>query len=669
MAAKHSGRLELTWTNKAKALLSEADGKYDYSWVDPSDYRASEVRLLHTVQRFDVPDGRPEGSPLPEPSTDNLLITGDAMHVLDSLSAIPEYEDKYVGKVKLVYIDPPFNTGKTFDHYDDNLEHSIWLTMLRDRLVQILPLLAPDGSVWVHLDDSEVHRCRSVMDEVMGPGNFVGTVIWQKTYSPRNDAKRLSTDQDYILVYRKSAAFTPNKRTRTAAQDALYASTDGDPLAWSSGDASAPGAASHQGMVYALQSPFTGRMIYPTQGRHWNYEQAEMVRMLEAWGPEYELKDISDAGQRAACCGIASTVVRDGVKAIVLKTPVDEAAAMARERYHAGNWPDLFFTSGGLGGPRLKRRITEGRTPQTLWFYSEVGHTDGAKKEIKSLFPGVNPFATPKPERLLERIIQIGSAPGEVVLDVFAGSGTTAAVAHKLGRRWITAELVRDTMNMFTLPRLAKVLRGEDPGGVTTKATRVADGDLPDGLSPEEAQKFNSVLSKVIKTFDTTDDELATAVKTAVKALRSATATRTETTANWHGGGGFTHLEVGPSMFEMVDDMAMIAEWAVDAKLAEAICAQIKVAYRPQGIFAGRRGRVRVMVIDAMVGPSTIEAVIDRLGDGEVVEVWATQSSLEAETALRSTRPGSTLKKIPDAVLDGYRQKPPRSAPLSEGTE
>ena len=168
----YSGRLELTWTNKNKTLLALDDGTYQ--WVDPSDHRVAEVRLLTDAATVGAtnPDRKRAG--------DNLLIRGDALHALQSLNRIPEFASEYVGKVRLCYIDPPFNTGQAFSQYDDNLEHSVWLTMLRDRLMQIKPLLAPDGSVWVHLDDAEVHRCRSVMDEVFGEGAFIATVIWQK---------------------------------------------------------------------------------------------------------------------------------------------------------------------------------------------------------------------------------------------------------------------------------------------------------------------------------------------------------------------------------------------------------------------------------------------------------------------------------------------------------
>jgi adenine-specific DNA-methyltransferase len=175
---RHQGGLELRWTNKEKALLSTGDGRYDYTFVDRSDYRVSEVRLLHEVDRVEAPVPSDRPPQLPVPTSDNLLITGDAMHVLDALAALPEFADVYLGKIKLVYIDPPFNTGKVFAKYEDNVSHSVWLTLLRDRLRQIKPLLAVDGSIWVHLDDSEMHRCRSVLDEELGADNFVATIIW-----------------------------------------------------------------------------------------------------------------------------------------------------------------------------------------------------------------------------------------------------------------------------------------------------------------------------------------------------------------------------------------------------------------------------------------------------------------------------------------------------------
>jgi adenine-specific DNA-methyltransferase len=188
----YEGRLELTWTNKPLRLLAHEDGRYE--WVSPSDYRVAEVRLLDDLTTVGEVSRTRAG--------DNLLIRGDALNALRSLARLPEFAREYLGKVKLAYLDPPFNTQQSFLHYDDALEHSVWLTMMRDRLAQVRELLAPDGSVWVHLDDSEVAYCRVMMDELFGRDNFVATVIWEKTDSPRMDAKMFSVRHDTILVYR-----------------------------------------------------------------------------------------------------------------------------------------------------------------------------------------------------------------------------------------------------------------------------------------------------------------------------------------------------------------------------------------------------------------------------------------------------------------------------------
>ncbi|GAA0993466.1 site-specific DNA-methyltransferase [Subtercola frigoramans] len=643
-----SGRLELTWTNKDQTLLSSADGRYDYTWVDPSDYRASEVRLLNTVGYVESPT--PEESVM-SPTTKNLLITGDAMHVLASLNSIPEYSDEYVGKVKLVYIDPPFNTQQTFDHYEDNIDHSIWLTMLRDRLRQIWPLLSDDGSVWVHLDDSEVHRCRSVLDEEFGPENYVDTVIWQKAYSPRNDAPQLSTDQDYILIYSKKRTWRSNRLSRLAARDALYVASDGDSRPWISGDPAAPSAKRNQGWVYAIQSPFTGELIYTAAGRCWGSKQETMKDLLEEWGVEYEMEDIGDSARRAMICGVPESEVRPGVKSLLVKGDLEAAKVVAQARYERGAWPRLYFTKKGQGGLKLKRYLDEisgSRAPQTLWLHSEVGHNRTAKNEITKMFPGVNPFATPKPELLLQRVIHIATNPGDIVLDCFAGSGTTAAVAHKMGRRWVTSELLPSTVASFTKPRLEMVIAGEDQGGISTVTDRVPVDELPPGLTPQEAQVFNALLRKVTPAVEGLDPGT-------IRALRSATKTADETTVNWLGGGAFTHLVVGPSMFEKVGDRIYIADWAVHSELARAVCAQIKVRYQPDEISSGRDGDTRVVVIDGLVVGDTVRAILDRVAREECVEIWATQIDDAAGEVLRDLRPGSRLRKIPDSILTTYR--------------
>jgi DNA modification methylase len=662
MAAGYSGGLELTWTNKDKALLSTGDGKYDYTFVDRADYRVSEVRLLHEVERIDAPtpEGRPDG--LPEPTTDNLLITGDAMHALDVLNKVPEYAERYLSKVKLVYIDPPFNTGQAFTHYDDNIEHSIWLTMLRDRLRQIKPLLAEDGSVWVHLDDAEVHRCRSVLDEELGAENFLAEVVWQKATSPRNDTTGFSISHDSLLVYRKTDRWTPNRMKRLASSNtSRYRSRDGDPVPWRDGDATAGKAATNHPMVYAIQHPVTGGLMYPTPGRSWGKAQSWFLDQMNEYA-KYELRDIGDEERRATICGTTPDRVKAGVPAIMLAEPLEEAAKAARTRHDAGSWPELVFLD--LDKERIQRKkhlADEGRVPETLWFASDVGGSLRGKNQVRDLFPDLHAFATPKPEELLQRVVHIGSNPGDIVLDCYGGSGTTAAVAHKMGRCWVTVELLPATVVTYTKPRLARVVKGDEPGGITTSTERVADADLPDDVTPEEAHEFNRLLNKVVKGVDVDKD--------AIKALRNATKTKGQTTTIWHGGGGFSHLEVGPSMFESIGDIVVLAEWATQGDLAQAMCAQLSVRYRPDGIFAAKRGQVRYVILDGLVGHGTVAAILDQLPEKQIVEVWATQIDPDAEEALRKARKGSRLTKIPEAVLDTYRRRAAKTSPFKRRTQ
>ncbi|WP_046471395.1 site-specific DNA-methyltransferase [Allosalinactinospora lopnorensis] len=660
MTQRHQGRLELTWTDKEKTLLSTGDGQYDYTFVDPSDYRVSEVRLLHEMDRVEAPTPEDRPDELPEPTDDNLLITGDAMHVLDALAKIPEYSEKYLGKVKLVYIDPPFNTGQAFTNYEDNIEHSIWLTMLRDRLRQIRPLLAHDGSIWVHLDDVEVHRCRAVMDEELGPENFLAEVVWQKATSPRNDTTGFSVSHDSLLVYRKTDHWVPNRMRRLASSNtSRYRSRDGDPVPWRDGDATAGKAATNHPMVYAIQHPVTGGLMYPTPGRCWGKAQSWFLEQMNEYA-KYELRDIGDEEKRAVICGTTAEEVKAGVPAIMLAEPLEDAAKSARDRHDAGHWPDLVFLD--LNKERIQRKkhlADEGRVPETLWFASDVGGSLRGKNQIRDLFPDLHAFATPKPEELLQRVIHIATNPGDIVLDCYGGSGTTAAVAHKMGRRWVTSELLPTTVSKYTKPRLARVVKGDDPGGVTTSQERVAAADLPDGVTPEEAHEFNRLLKKVTGGREDLDTDT-------LKALQKLTKTKVETTTLWHGGGGFTHLEVGPSMFDEVDGMVLLADWATRGDLAEAMCAQLEVTYSPDGIFAAKEGTVRYVVIDGLVGESTAQSILDQLPEGQVVEVWATQVADGAADLLRKERKGSRLEAIPDSVLDRYRRKASNGSPFKK---
>lgn len=527
---EHSGKLELTWTNKHLRLLADEEG--GYTWVQPSDYRVAEVRLLHDVETVgETRDDRARAK-------DNLLIRGDALSALTSLCELPELAREYVGKVKLAYLDPPFNTKQAFEHYDDALEHSVWLTMMRDRLLQIRKLLAADGSVWVHCDDSEQAYLKVMMDEVFGRDNFVATIVWQKAHSRRNDARLISSAHDYLIAFGRGSGTAFNRADPDSSQRAMYSNPDSDSRGdWISIPLHAPELRAN--LQYEVTGP-SGRRFLPPAGRHWSMTQARFEALLE-----------------------------DG---------------------------RIYFGPKGNNVPRRKKFWSEeppAVVPWSWWNRDECGDNQEANAESKRLFDG-HVFGTAKPERLLHRIIHIASNPSDVVLDCFAGSGTTAAVAHKLGRRWVTVEQSAATVETFTKPRLEKVVAGDDPGGITDAA-------------------------------------------------------------GWEGGGGFRVLEVGPSMFAESGGRVWLAEWAADGQLGEASAAQLGFAHEPDPPFAGRKGRARLAVVDGLVNADVVRLLVGALAPEERLVLCGTAVDPEATTTLRELRPGSRTRKIPASILAEYR--------------
>ena len=339
---------------------------------------------------------------------DNMLIHGD------NLLALKALEQDYAGRVKCIYIDPPYNTGNAFEHYDDGLEHSIWLSLMRERLELLKNLLSDDGSIWINLDDNESHYCKVLCDEIFGRINFVSNVIWQKKFSPSNDAKWLSDNHDHILCYAKNKiTWRPNLLPRSDLMNSRYKNPDNDIRGpWTSGDVSVKTYSAS--CDYPITTP-SGRVVNPPRGYCWRFSREKFQEMV--------------ADNR------------------------------------------IWFGENGNSVPRVKRFLSDvkdGITALTIWTYQEVGHNQDAKKEVKS-FNDKDVFATPKPERLIERILTLGSNPGDLVLDSFLGSGTTAAVAHKMGRRWIGIEL-GEHCDTHCVPRLKKVIDGEDAGGITKSA-------------------------------------------------------------------------------------------------------------------------------------------------------------------------------------------------------
>ncbi len=651
-------RLELTWTNKDKALIPTEHGRYGYTWVDPRDPRYCETRVLTvdetvTGTRADKEEDTTysERADL-EPQSDSLLILGESGDVLEALTRIPEWSKKYVGKVKCIYIDPPFNTAQTFANYEDNLEHSVWLTMMRDRLLHLRELLSEDGSIWVHLDDVENHRMRSLMDEVFGSGSFVAEVVWQKSDTLRNDTKQFSTDSDSIIVYSKRPEFAPNKMPRPESMNGHYGNPDNDDTRWFNSGPTAPGAATHQGMVYAIQNPITGDLHYPIRGNCWALRQSDILEMLSEYA-KFELVDIKDSEERSARCGVPVSEIRPDVKAIMVSGSLKESANSAKRRVGQGKWPKFFFASNGRGYPGKKTYLSsEGVPPRTFWPHEEVGSNRSAKREVSVLFPEESKFATPKPERLLERVIHIATNPGDIVLDVFAGSGTTAAVAQKMGRRWVTCELVEDTFNRFTRPRLEKVINNEDQGGITVQKEERADATedgLPEGLTPEEAQKFTSLLNKAIKN----DDELKK--NPAVKQLKKMTKTKpVKGVVNWRGGGGFQVAHLEPPCYDYDPEVALttLTEHATGNLLVRSVAAQLRFALTPEDLyFDGKRGREHLVVVEGVLDKEKVGEVMAHLPEGHSVLFAATVVDDFAREHVRGFKNGSRVVHVPLEVF------------------
>lgn len=397
--------IQLVWPNKDLALC--AAGETDYMWLDPADCR------LQNPLKFVPITGH-----LLNRQT-NVLGIGDGLDILEALTTKTSI---FNGGIRLVYIDPPFNTQVNFRQYRDTMNRSMWLSMMRDRLMALRPLLAEDASVWVHLDDAEVHRARAVMDEVFGENAFVASVVWQKK-TTRDSRAAFSSNHDTILVYAPSG---PKKwktsRNLLVKDNAHLLNRDNDPRGpWSDAPFTAPGYRSAQ--QYDIVTP-SGQVLRPPRGRSW-------------YATEPTYRDL-----------------------------------LADER--------IWFPKAGEGSPRLKlfAHQLRGLVPFTVWGTSDTGTNDDAKRHLMALFPDREVFDTPKPELLLERIIHIATNPGELVVDIFGGSGTTAAVAHKMRRRWVVAERNAQTVLDFLLPRLKQVIDGSDPGGVTEATSWVGGGSF-----------------------------------------------------------------------------------------------------------------------------------------------------------------------------------------------
>ena len=417
--------------------------------------------------------------------SENMIIHGDNLDALKSL--LPQYE----GRVKCIYIDPPYNTGNEGWVYNDNVNdprikkwlgevvgkegedlsrHDKWLCMMYPRLKLLQRLLSDDGAIFISIDDTEYANLKCICDEIFGSNCFVSNISWQRTYSTRNDSKGIVNEVEHVLCYSKIPNWQPQKLPRTAEMNAKYGNPDNDVAMWRPDNAYAPGAATHQGMVYAIQHPFTGEMLYPSNGRCWTFGQEQMLEIMCGWCP-YELKELDDAEQRAHICGVSKDEIRDGVQAIVLAQSVEESSRLAQIVYDKGPWPRFFFSKGGQGGIARKTYLDNvgGKLPTNFWPFTHAGHTDEAKKEMLAIFDGRATFDTPKPERLIEYVLKIAGSKDAIVLDTFAGSGTTAHAVLKANkedggnRKFILVEMM-DYADSITAERVKRVIQGYGTG-------------------------------------------------------------------------------------------------------------------------------------------------------------------------------------------------------------
>lgn len=507
MAAKHT-RLELTWIGKderprlePRILLEDPDSSY------------------HAKNRVGGKD-----------IFDNMLIYGD------NLLALKALQQSHSGSIKCIYIDPPYNTGSAFEHYDDGVEHSLWLSLMRERLELLWDLLhSSEGSIWVSIDDREAAYLKILLDEICGRQAFVASIVWQKRYS-RENREAIGDSHEYILVYAKSPeSFKKSRNTLPLEerQRRLYRNPDNDPRGpWQSVSLTAQGFRSNQ--MYGITAP-NGRVHFPPEGSCWK-------------------------------------VVEERFK-----------AELADNR--------IYFGRDGNGVPRRKNFLSEaaGLVPWTWWPHEEVGHTDEAKRESQSLFGSDKAFGTPKPERLLERIISVATNPGDIVLDSFLGSGTTAAVAHKLGRRWIGVEL-GEHCKTHCLPRMIKVVSGEDPRGVTTSA-------------------------------------------------------------DWKGGGGFRFYVLAPSLLE-TDKWGnwVVSQKYKPEMLAEAMCKLEGFRYAPDPEVFWIHGQSTesdlIYVTTQNLSHEQLQFISDQVGDERTLLICCSAFRAKSDAFANLT-----LKKIPQAVL------------------
>jgi adenine-specific DNA-methyltransferase len=493
--------------------------KLELTWIGKDQELKLEPRIL-------IED--PEKS-YGDPNSENMLIHGD------NLLALKALEQDFTNKIKCIYIDPPYNTRNAFEHYDDNLEHSTWLSLIRPRLEILKNLLHPtEGSIWISIDDDEGHYLKVLCDEVFGRKNFVANVIWQKKYTRANDARWFSDNHDHILVFAKNKEnWRLNPLPRDLRMDARYKNPDNDP-----------------------RGPWMTQPLHAKSGKDTGYSVTFSNGVV--WSPP------------------AGTFPRHSLGKL----------------HKADEELRIWFGSNGTAVPRMKKYLSDmgsGVVPMTIWLQDEVGHNDEAKREIKTLF-GDDVFATPKPERLIHRIIHLASKPGDLVLDSFLGSGTTSAVAHKMGRRHIGIEF-GEHATTHCLLRLKKVVDGND--------------GLP-----------------ISKTLD------------------------------WQGGGGFKFYNLAPSLLRKDSFGNFVIDEQYNANmLAAAMCKHEGFRYSPDEAIYWKQGKSTeadyIFVTTNFLTIEQLDSIHAQMKEDESLLICAKAFAPESESHYANI----TVKKIPQMIL------------------
>ena len=499
--------------------------KLELTWIGKDEERpAIEPRIL--IEDSALACGEVETAMLPNGKLwpGNMLIHGD------NLLALRALEQDFAGQIKCIYIDPPYNTGHAFDQYEDNLEHSIWLSLIYERLVILHKLLSEDGSLWVTLDDCEAHYFKILCDEVFGRSNFVASTIWQHAVQSKGYPGKFSLHHNYTFCYRKSDKFVLNSLERTAKHNINYSNPDNDSNGpWRSGDVR--NSLLRPNLMYDITTPSGNIIHHPEKGWRFSHETFEQELSIGK-----------------------------------IKFSEDETRIIRK----------------------IYLKDQRGRVPETLWFAEEVGTTREANSEIKILdLPET--FDTPKPERLIERVIQLATTDGDIVLDSFLGSGTTAAVAHKMGRRWIGVELGNHAYSVCR-PRLIKVIDGEQ-GGIS------------------KAQ-------------------------------------------NWQGGGGFKFYELAPSLLNIDKHGQFVINKAYNADmLAAAMAKQEGFTYQPSTEQYWKQGFSSehdfIFTTTQFLTAEVLEQLHEQMAEDESLLICCTQFQSECNNRFSNI----TLKKIPKMLL------------------